>query len=389
MILKDKTDQLIAAYLKNTIGFSPALTYNCKYFSVGEEMVAYLLNELDKAEKYIFLEYFQIEKGVVWNSVYDILKRKVAKGVDVRLLYDGVGCLFPPLPLGFRKNLEKAGIKVRIFRAARINIRNHRKIASIDGKIAFCGGLNLADQYANVKEMFGHFKDGGVMVDSTTAWNMTLMFLSMWEFITKEKVNYDELIPEFAGHNSPGVPFYQNTLSIPMLDIPKGRVSEHTFINFIARAEEYVYIMTPYLMCGSGILSVMSAAARSGVDIRIITPYIADKKLVKAVTESYYKQLLENKVRVFEYVPGFVHAKNLIADGKRAMVGTINLDYRSLYLHHECGICFLNGAVVDDIDRDFRETFAKCKEIRLDDLNKVSLFKRAIQRICRLFAPFL
>jgi len=176
-----------------------------------------------------------------------------------------------------------------------------------------------------------------------------------------------------------------------MLDIPKDRatVSEHTFINFIMRAEKYVYVTTPYLMCGGEILSAMYTAARSGVDVRIITPYIADKKLVKAVTESYYRLLIENKVRIFEYLPGFIHAKTLIADGKRAMVGTVNLDYRSLYLHYECGICLFGGEVVDDIDKDFKKTLSQCREVTLDDLNRNSVLKRAVQRVCRLFAPFL
>jgi cardiolipin synthase len=385
------TDRLICTYLKNSVGFSPAVTQNCVYFPVGEEKIAYLMDAVNKAEKYIFLEYFIIEEGLVWDSIREILARKAAQGVDVRLICDGAGCLYP-LPWRFVHNMSKLGIKVKMFNpvrpfvSARINSRNHRKIASIDGKVAFCCGLNIADQYANVKQMYGHWKDSGVMVDGGTAWNMTLLFLSMWEFVSKgrERVDYSEFMPHFPqlqGDSYAGV----------MLDIPKDRitVSEHMFINFISRAQKYVYMTTPYFMCSSEILSAMYAAARSGVDVRIITPYVADKKVVKAVTESYYRSLIKNHVRVFEYLPGFIHAKNMIADGQRAMIGTVNLDYRSLYLHYECGITLHGGKIVQDIDEDFKKTLSQCKEITLEELDKVSTLKRGLQRASRLLAPFL
>jgi cardiolipin synthase len=391
----DKASRFIAAYLKDSVGFSPAVTRSCTYFPVGEEKIANLLNEIGKAEKYIFLEYFIIEEGVVWDTIRSLLAEKAAEGVDVRMICDGAGCLYP-LPWRFVHNMAKLGIKVRMFNpvrpfvSARINARNHRKIASIDGKVAFCCGLNLADQYANVREMYGHWKDTGIMVDGATAWNMTLLFLSMWEFLSKgkEKIEYRDFTPPIPIDKCDDT---QNTQCVPLLDTPVDRitVSEHTFINFIMRAEEYVYITTPYFMCSSELLAAMYTAARSGVDVRIITPFVADKKMVKAVTESYYRSLIENKVRVFEYLPGFIHAKNLIADGKCAMVGTVNLDYRSLYLMYECGICLFGGKAVDDIDRDFKQTLQQCKEITVEELNRHSLLKRGVQRFCRLFAPFL
>ena len=397
----DKGSRLISDYLKNTVGFSPAITENPVYFPVGEEKIAYLLAHMKKAERYIFLEYFIIEEGLVWDSIYEVLARKAAEGIDVRLICDGAGCLYP-LPRRFRSQMEKAGIKVRLFNpvrpfvSARINARNHRKIVSIDGKLAFCGGLNLADQYANLKEMYGHWKDSGVMVDGFTAWNMTLLFLSMWEFIGKgkEKIEYSDFYPSVnivVENDNKSSTAESKSVSNVMLDVPRDRitVAEHTFINFILRAEEYLYVTTPYLMCGGEILSALYTAAMSGTDVRIITPYVADKRIVKACTESYYRLLCENNVRIFEYAPGFIHAKNLVADGKRAMVGTVNLDYRSLYLHYECGICFFGGKIVEDIDADFKKTLSQCREVTLDDLNKVSGFKRAFQRFSRLLAPFL
>lgn len=390
----DAQSLYIAEYLKNTVGFSPAKTNNAVYFPAGEDNIAYMLNAVTQAERYIFLEYFIISKGKVWDSFCDVLKKKAAEGIDVRIICDGMGCMYS-LPWKFSKKMSNAGIKVRMFNpvrpfiSARVNTRNHRKMAIIDGNIAFCGGINLADEYANIKEMYGHWKDSGVMVSGDIAWNMTLLFLSMWEYLgrQKEQINYKNYIP--LKNNSPS-DGQSTTAASVVLDAPKDpiTVSEHTFINFISRAEKYVYITTPYFMCGGELLSSMYAAAWSGTDIRIITPYIADKKLVKLATESYYRKLIENKIRVFEYLPGFLHAKNIIADGTRAMVGTVNLDYRSLYLHHECGICFFGGDIVKDIDDDFYKTFKQCREITLRELNQISLFKRTVQRICRLFAPF-
>ncbi|MCL2071249.1 MAG: phospholipase D-like domain-containing protein [Oscillospiraceae bacterium] len=390
----------IALYLENTVGFSPALSNNAVYFAVGEEKIAHMLDEISKAERYIFLEYFIIADGILWESFYEILKKKAGEGVDVRIICDGVGCLYA-LPWKFTREMAQVGIKVRMFNpvrpfiSARINSRSHRKMAVIDGKTAFCGGINLADEYANLKEKYGHWKDSGVKVDGGTAWNMTLLFLSMWEYLGKERgtVDYKVFQPQAnvpdVSHNND----YESglSLSVPVLDVPKDgiHVSEHTFISFILRAEKSVYITTPYLICGGEILSALYTAARSGVDVRVITPYIADKKIVKLATESYYRALIENGVRIFEYLPGFIHAKNIIADGKRAMVGTVNLDYRSLYLHHECGVCFFGGQIIKDIDDDFRVTFGQCKEVTLSDLGKVSLFKRVGGRACRLLAPFL
>ncbi len=394
----DRASRYTAQYLKEAVGFTPSALSDCAYFPLGENKLSLMLEELRKAERYIFLEYFIIEEGAVWDAVYAILEQKAREGVDVRLIYDGAGCLYP-LPFGFKKQMEKAGIKIRVFNpvkpfvSPRVNVRNHRKIAVIDGKRAFCGGLNLADQYVNLKEMYGHWKDSASMVDGGAAWDMTLMFLSMWDFLSRdeqEQIDYDAFKPEArVGSGVAANP--EAGLAVPMFDIPhdKVTVSEHVFLSLISRAEKYVYITTPYLMCGSEILSALYVAAKSGVDVRIITPYVADKRIVNAVTKSYYRGLLENKIRIFEYAPGFIHAKNIIADGKRAMVGTANLDYISLYMHHECGVCFFGGKVVADLESDFTKTFGLCNEVTLLDLERVHPLMRAAQRACRILAPFL
>jgi len=393
LALSDNPSYLTANYIKNSVGFTPSGVSVCAYFPVGELKMQRLITEMKNAKKYIFLEYFIIEEGKIWDEIYAILRKKAEEGLDIRLIYDGAGCLYP-LPFGFKKNMERAGIKVRVFNpvrpfvSTRVNVRNHRKIAVVDGEKAFCGGLNIADQYVNIKKMYGHWKDSAVMTDGGAAWDMTLMFLSMWEFLSKgeETTDYAAFKPDM-----PAVSDNSGAFAVPMFDIPhdKVTVSEHVFISLISHAEKYVYITTPYLMCGSEILSALYVAAKSGVDVRIITPYVADKRIVNAVTKSYYKGLLENNIRVFEYSPGFIHAKNIIVDGKRAMVGTVNLDFISLYMHYECGVCFFGGKIVADIERDFNETFEICGEIRLLDLERVNPVMRAARRACRLLAPFL
>jgi cardiolipin synthase len=352
MIINDVISKKIADYHGGC-----AVSADCTYFGTGEETAAYLLDALSKARSYIFLEFFTIEKGVLWNKISEILKRKAAAGVDVRVVYDRIGSLFV-FPKRLIRELTSAGVKVRAFKPANVNHRNHRKIAAMDsesGHTTFVGGLNLSDRYANLEEKWGHWKDSAVMIREPDVWE----------------------------EHEPGG---DDTIAVPMFDEPRIRAGEHTFINFISTARDCVYITTPYLMCGSGLLSVMSAAALSGVDVRVITPFIADKRAVKLATESYYKPLIDNKVRVFEYIPGFIHAKSIIADGKRGAVGSANLDYRSLYLNFECGVCLFGGKAVADLQRDFDETFALCKEITHADLAEFSAFKRGLQRFCRVFA---
>ncbi|MCL1831549.1 MAG: phosphatidylserine/phosphatidylglycerophosphate/cardiolipin synthase family protein [Oscillospiraceae bacterium] len=408
----DLSAQKIVTYLRNTVGGAPALT-GCVYLPCGEDFVAHLLTALRNAERYIFLEYFTIEKGVIWDEIADILEQKAAQGVDVRIICDGYGSL-RTLPRRFIATMAARGVRVRVFNPVRLhsilrfNIRDHRKIAAIDGTVALCGGVNLSDRYANVEELFGHWKDAAVKVDGETARAIAEQFAEMWAFLGKAKEEISPkgglcpskgriltaiksaeteslTFPTTAGSSANLATTTIPVTSSPMADTP---VAEHMFINMISGAGEYVYITTPYLTCGSGILSVLSAAAHSGVDVRIIVPFIADKPVVKLAGESYYSALLINGVRLFEYTRGFIHAKIILADGKRAMVGSVNLDYRSLYLNHENAV-FVFGETVGDITRDVAETLSHCKEITLEDVARLSVLKRALRRFCRLFARFM
>ncbi|MCL1881378.1 MAG: phosphatidylserine/phosphatidylglycerophosphate/cardiolipin synthase family protein [Oscillospiraceae bacterium] len=398
-------------YLENTLDTALSVSESCVYFASGEEKFARLFYELKRARRQIDLEYFIIEKGVLWENVLAILKQKIDCGVKVRIICDAVGSLKLRLG-GFRKSMAELGIEVRFLGLLPKRIkrsdssgkyrwnsgRDHRKIVIIDQQIAFCGGLNLSDMYANLEEKFGYWKDTAVLVNGDCASELSQLFQTMWDFL-------GDLSPEIAPatlHSSeilepPKSPellqSYINlhTLTAPVFDVSHDKIatSEHMLIHIIMAAKESVYIFTPYLICGSGMLSVLAACARSGVDVRIVVPFIADKKLVKIVTESYYQTLLENHVRIFEYLPGFIHAKNIIADSSVAMVGSANLDYRSLYLNHECGIFMVGGEAVASIANDFDKTFELCKEITLQDVKKFSLFKRTIQFCCRGFRRLL
>jgi len=341
----------IITYLENE-GFH-ASRESCRYFRSGEEFFARLMYELNRAKSYIFIEFFNIEEGRLFQDVVNLLRYKVEQGVDVRLSYDRIGSL-STLPRSSVREMTNAGIKVfpfiRARRFSRFGETNHRKMVVIDGEVAFCGGLNLADRYANVREFFGHWKDTGVM---TT-----------------------------LGDDSP------LSTVIPMFDSPNERVWERTFINFVTSAQKYVYITTPYIICTSGVISVLATAAKSGIDVRIITPFIADKRVVKLATESYYEELLANKIRVFEYTPGFLHAKSIVSDDCRAFVGSANLDYRSLYRSYECGVCMFDsqaGGAVSAVKHDFVDILGLCREITSADLAQVSKFKRGVKRTARIF----
>ncbi|MCL2754799.1 MAG: phospholipase D-like domain-containing protein [Oscillospiraceae bacterium] len=340
----------IITYLEN-IGFAPTRD-KCLYLPTGQEFFGRLLYELGCAKSYILLEFFNIEKGVLLSDVINILRYKISEGVQVRLVYDPVGCL-ATLPRRIIREMKEAGIEVRTFRPAfrgyKLPPLNHRKLVVIDGQVAFCGGVNLADRYANVVEKFGYWKDSGV-----------------------------QLTKQLTVDNG--------QLTIPIFDSPHERIGEHTFINFVSSTQSYLYITTPYIVCTSGIVSVLAAAAGSGVDVRIITPFIADKRVVKLATESYYEELLRSKIRIFEYLPGFIHSKSMVSDDCRAFVGSMNLDFRSLYRNYECGVCIFDSEVVSDIKRDILETLELCREITLESLQEVSAFKRGLKRTARLFA---
>lgn len=363
-----------------------------EYYSIGEDMFMRLKEELRKAKHYIFLEFFIIEEGIMWNSILDILVEKVQEGVDVRVMYDDMGCIMT-LPYKYSKKLEQMGIKTCVFNpfvpilSSRINNRNHRKIVVIDGHTGFTGGINLADEYINIYPKHGHWKDSGIMLKGTAVWNLTIMFLSMWDYargIDEDYENYRPKIYFDEKINSKGY-------VLPYNDSPLDdeTIGENVYLNMINNANKYIYITTPYLIIDNEMITALTLASKSGVDVKIITPGIPDKKIVNEVTKSYYEILIENGVKIYEYTPGFVHAKNFIIDDEYATVGTINLDYRSLYLHFECGVWMYNTDAINDMKKDFEETLEKSKEITLQGCRKVHKCRKLLRAILKLFAPLL
>lgn len=365
-----------------------------EYFQVGDDMFPVLVRELEQAQHYIYIEYFIINDGVMWRTILDILERKAKEGVDVRLIYDGFGCL-TTLPNRYDKVLREKSIKCTIFNPFRplLNIvqnnRDHRKICVIDGKTGFTGGINLADEYINQKERFGHWKDTAVMLKGEAVWNMTVMFLHMWSVVNNsaEPMEHELHMP----HKYHPEAFEDDGFVQPYSDTPlDGEVlGENVYLNIINRAKKYVYICTPYLIIDNEMMTALCLAAKSGIDVRIMTPGVPDKKMVFLLTQSYYEQLLEAGVRIYEYQPGFLHAKSFVCDDEIAVVGTINLDYRSLYLHFECAAFLYENSEIPAVENDFQETLKKCQKITQEDYKKQKSFDKIAGRILRVFAPLM
>ncbi len=394
-ILKEieKSDKHIAnqaQYLQHYSDYPIHENTLTEYFPVGEIMFERLKEKLKKAKQYIFLEYFIIEEGIMWNSILDILVQKVKEGVEVRLMYDDMGTLMT-LPYQYSKKLEALGIQCKVFNpfvpflSAAMNNRDHRKIMVIDGHTAFTGGINLADEYINARIKHGHWKDTGIGVYGEAAWNFTIMFLSQWERLCKIKEDYTRYKPkEMPYHNNEGyvLPYADNPLDDEL-------IGETAYFNAINKAKHYVYIHTPYLILDNEMLTALCVAAKSGVDVRIVTPNIADKWYVHAVTRSYYTLLTENGVKIYEYTPGFIHSKMFVVDDELGIVGTINLDYRSLYLHYECAVWLYKTQSIEALKKDFFDTLQVCKRITLEDCNNIKWYTKVCYSILRVFAPLL
>lgn len=378
-------------YLQNFMGF-PIYTHTATtYYSPGEEMFAALLPELEKAEHYIFLEFFIIHEGVMWDSILEILKRKAKQGVTVRLIYDDMGC-FLLLPTDYPKQLEQMGISCikfnpfRPFLSAIQNNRDHRKIISIDGKVAFTGGINLADEYINAIERFGHWKDSAIKVEGEAAWSFTLMFLQMWDACRRENEDFSRYYP---WQTNP-CPVIGDGFVQPYMDSPMDteNVGEHVYLQILNQAKDYVYINTPYLIVDDSMVSALTLAAKRGVDVRIITPHKWDKWAIHMTTRSYYRELVKAGVKIYEYTNGFNHSKTFVSDDCTATVGTTNLDFRSLYLHFECGALLFNCEAVSQVKEDFLNTLTICQPITEEDCRH-NVFVRLFQDILRLFAPLM
>ncbi len=378
-------------YLEGSAGYPTAKNTTVRYYRVGEEMYADLLPELEKAEKFIFLEYFIIRPGEMWDGVLEILKRKAAAGVDVRIIYDDMGCI-DILPANYNATLEGWGIRTMAFNrfvpavSLVMNNRDHRKITVIDGKVGFTGGINISDEYINVKERFGHWKDTGLMLKGPGVFNLTLMFLEMWNAFNKDGDGYAEFIPDSFEECGSADDGYVLSFSDSPLD--NESVGESVYTDMLYQAKDYIYITTPYLAIDSELQTALCMAAKRGVDVRMITPGIPDKKLVYRLTRSYYPTLLRAGVKIYEYTPGFIHAKSFVCDDKLCVVGTINMDYRSLYLHFECGTLMYNNPEIKQVKKDDLDTMEKCRKVKLSDM-KTNFLGELFDSFLRSVAPLL
>ena len=359
-----------------------------EYFPSGELLFQRLTEELKQARRFIFLEYFILSEGILWDSVLNILEERSKNGVEIRILADDAGCI-TTLPANFEAAMAEKGIRFVFFNPLQprmntfLNYRDHRKIAVIDGNIAFTGGANLADEYVNLRERHGHWKDGGILLHGEAVENMTRLFLQLWQFSTGESTDFSRYICEESVAASG---FVQPFGSDPVT----GRnTAKNAYLQLCAQSLHSLYITTPYLVLDDETLCSLQTAVRSAVDVRIITPHIADKWYVHSVTRSYYLPLLEAGVRIFEYTPGFIHTKMMISDGKQAIIGSANLDFRSFYLQFECGVALYNNPAIDAMTADFLAAQELSQEITPENLKKTPAAVRFLRTILRLIAALL
>lgn len=380
-----------SAYLTNWAGFPVYRHTGTDYYACGEEMFPVMLREIRRAKKFIFLEYFIISEGEMFNQIIATLEEKAKEGVTVRLIYDDVGCI-NTLPAHFYRELEQKGIHCAAFHPFRpflsviMNNRDHRKILVVDGNVAFTGGINIADEYINRVEKFGYWKDTGVRLIGEAVWSFTCMFLETWNYICGSSEDYERFRPSIRESESTEDGYVQ-----PYGDSPLDHenTGENVYMNIIGNARRYVYIFTPYLILDHEMLTCLCNAAKRGVDVRIVTPGIPDKKTVYLLTQADYGVLIESGVRIYHYMPGFIHAKSFVCDDEIATVGSINLDYRSLYLHFECGVFMYKSKAVQSVKEDAIATMDASREITLEFCRHRLWIIRFLQSFLRLLAPLL
>ncbi|MGM9681678.1 MAG: cardiolipin synthase [Eubacteriales bacterium] len=391
-ILKEITeaDEHIAGQCRylSASGFPVYSHTSAEYFPLGDDNYPVLLEELKKAKRFIFMEYFIIEEGKMWNSILDVLKEKAAQGVDVRLMYDDMGCILK-LDKDYNRHLEQCKIKCVVFNRFRpllsvvMNNRDHRKITVIDGDVGFTGGINLADEYINRVTKFGHWKDTGIMLKGEAVRNLTLLFLNQWNAMRPTDESFEPFMPTEAATLMPSDGYVQPYGDSPLdLEI----CAENVYLNIINHSSRYLYIFTPYLIIDNETVTALTLAAKRGVDVRIITPAIPDKKIVFQLTRSYYPELIKHGVKIYEYTPGFVHAKSFVCDDEVATVGSANLDYRSLYHHFECGCYLYKSSVVQKVREDFEQTLQKSAPVKHMTI-RVGLLRGLWYALLRLFSP--
>lgn len=385
----DQGTARLADYVRKNGNFSVYQNTRVRYFPLGEDKFEEMLRQLKRAEKFIFMEYFILREGYMWEKILEILEEKARAGVEVRVMYDGTCALFD-LPYKYPEELRKKGIQCKMYApiqpilSTHYNNRDHRKILVVDGRVGFTGGINISDEYINRVEKHGHWKDTAVMLEGDAVQGLTMMFLQMWN-VDEKKVAYGKYLEK------PKRDLQAAGFVLPYGDSPfdDELIGEMVYMDILNRAKEYVHIMTPYLIIDQRMITALTFAAKRGVDVKIMLPHIPDKKFAFALAKSHYRELLQAGVKLYEYTPGFVHAKVFTSDDEKAVVGTINLDYRSLYLHFECAAFLYQVPEIGAIEEDFQETLGKCQEIRLGDLKKEKVWMRIYGWLLKVFAPLM
>lgn len=364
-----------------------------QYYSCGEKFFPCFLEELEKAERFIFMEYFAFSEGKMWNTILEILKRKAAQGVEVRFLYDGT-CSFKN-PYNYAETLKSYGIHARAFNQIRPvlstvqNNRDHRKITVVDGHTAFTGGINLEDIYINEEERYGYWKDTVIKLRGDGVKSFTAMFLQSWNlYSNKGEEDYPRYLSPVSLQHREGKPA---GFVIPYCDSPldKDNTGESVYMDILYNAKRYVHIMTPYLILDNEMITALTYAARRGVDVKILMPGIPDKPYAFAVAKTFYPELLKAGVKIYQFQPGFLHAKSFVADDEKAVVGTINLDYRSLYLHFECAAFFCHMEAVNSVEEDFQQTLRRSRRITLKTCKNEKTGTKIYGRLLHLIAPLM
>ena len=391
--LQDPDLRSQSSYLYNTTGLSLHGNTSVKYEPLGEIFWQDLLKDLANAKHFIFMEYFIIQEGKMWDAILEVLKTKASEGIDVRVCFDDIGCI-QTLPNHYEKTLNSYGIKAKVFNrfsptvSIFHNNRDHRKITIIDGYIGYTGGLNLADEYINAIVKHGHWKDTAVRLEGDGVENLLILFMDTWQFINNISEDLSQYLPhvyhpeEFAKSDAYVHPYGDSPLD-------DHNIGEEVYMNMINQAHDYIYMESPYLIISYQLMNAMCIAARRGVDIRLITPHVADKWYVHIVTQAHYAPLIEAGVKIYEYTPGFIHSKVFVSDDREATVGTINLDYRSLVHHLECGCLIFSKETAKIIKEDFLKTAAVSQEETLEDVQQVSFGKKALRSVIRFFAPLM
>ncbi|MBR1798258.1 MAG: cardiolipin synthase [Clostridiales bacterium] len=380
----------IYRYMSKTGNFPVFENTDIKYFPDGSDFLDSVLEDLENAKEYIYMEYFIISEGYMWGRVLDILARKASQGVDVRVMYDGM-CEIKLLPPDYPARMKKIGIQCREFAkiypflSTYYNYRDHRKILVVDGRVAYTGGLNFSDEYINLEPRFGHWKDTAVRLKGDAVISFTQMFLQLWN-ITNPDPSF-EAVELYKPTEVKGATGYVLPFSDSPLD--SYRAGEAVFLDVLGRSTKYVHIMTPYLIIDDTMKNSLMLAAMRDIDVVLILPGIPDKKAAYAIAKSHYSELIDAGVKIYEYTPGFVHAKVMTSDDEKAMVGSINLDYRSLYHHFECAAYMYKCDVISDIEADFQKTLKKCKRVTRETIKHENIGYKLAAKLLKFVAPLM